>query len=95
VAVSRYSKKLVAHVVEVLRDKREGLGISKKKLASDAGVSRTAIILMESYRRLPSLELTIKLAMGLGIPFSSVVTDAEQRMAKKLSRQSEPPERSE
>ncbi|MDB6005324.1 MAG: helix-turn-helix protein [Prosthecobacter sp.] len=94
-AVSRYSKKLVALVVEVLRDKREGLGISKKKLASDAGVSRTAIILMESNRRLPSLELTIKLAMGLGIPFSSVVTDAEQRMAKKLSRQSEPSERSE
>jgi DNA-binding XRE family transcriptional regulator len=81
--------------VEVLRDKREGLGISKKKLASDAGVSRTAIILMESNRRLPSLELTIKLAMGLGIPFSSVVTEAEQLMVKKLSRQSESSERSE
>jgi DNA-binding XRE family transcriptional regulator len=95
VAVSRYSKRLVALIVEVLRDKREGLGISKKKLASDAGVSRTAIILMESNRRLPSLELTIKLAMGLGIPFSSVVTEAEQLMVKKLSRQSESSERSE
>lgn len=81
--------------MEVLREKREGLGLSKKKLASDAGVSRTAIILMESNRRLPSLELTIKIAMGLGTSFSSVVTEAEQRMAKKTSRQPEPLERSE
>lgn len=85
VAVSETSSDLVALVVEVLREERERLKLSKKKLAADAGVSRTAIILMESSRRLPSLELVIKLSRGLGLPFSTVVKKAERRQAEKRS----------
>jgi DNA-binding XRE family transcriptional regulator len=91
VSVSLLSEELVAHVVEVLRDKREGMRRSKKRLAADAGVSRTAIILMESRKRLPSLELVIKLSMGLDEPFSAIVAEAEKRMAKKLVSKSLPP----
>lgn len=90
-SVSRLSEKLVAHVVEVLRDKRESLELSKKKLAADANVSRTAIILMENRKRLPSLELAIKLAMSLNTPFSSIVAEAEKRMASLLDRKRDTP----
>ncbi len=62
--------------------------LSKKKLAAEAGVSRTAIILMEGRKRLPSLELAIKLAMSMNMPFSSVVAEAERRMAKLLAAKS-------
>lgn len=93
--VSRYSKELVAVVVELLHEHREVLGVSKKKLASDAGVSRTSIILMESSKRLPSLELVIKLAMGLGLSFSSILREAEERMEKKLPILGKPSARSE
>lgn len=73
-------------MVEVLRDRREALEVSKKQLAARAGVSRTAIILMEAGKRLPSLELVIKLAMNLDTPFSAVVEEAEKRMAKEMAR---------
>lgn len=79
-AVHQLSKELVAHVVEVLREQRESLGVSKKQLAALAGVSRTAIILMEAGKRLPSLELVIKLAVGLGVSFSTIVRNAEKRV---------------
>lgn len=86
VAVSKSSQELVALAVAVLRERRESLNVSKKSLAAEAGVSRTAIILMESERRLPSLELVIKIAMGLGLSFSEVIAEAEKRMARKMTR---------
>lgn len=73
-------------MVEVLRERRVAQEVSKKQLAARAGVSRTAIILMESDKRLPSLELAIKLAVGLDMPFSAVVIEAERRLAKELAR---------
>ena len=81
--------------MELLRENREGLGVSKKKLASEAGVSRTSIILMESSKRLPSLELVIKLAMGLGLSLPSILREAEERMGKKLPILGKPSARSE
>ena len=82
VAASQISEELVALIVEVLREKREGTELSKKKLAADSGVTRTAIILMEGGQRSPSLNLAIRLATAIGIPFSKVVAEAEKRLAK-------------
>ncbi|MBL9179511.1 MAG: helix-turn-helix transcriptional regulator [Verrucomicrobiaceae bacterium] len=79
-AVPQHSKELVAHVVEILREQRESLGVSKKLLAARAGVSRTAIILMEAGKRLPSLELVVKLAVSLDVSFSTIVRNAEKRI---------------
>lgn len=80
-AVSSLSEELVALIVDVLREEREGMAMSKKKLAASSGVTRTAIILMESRQRSPSLNLAIRLSAGMGIPFAKVVAEAEKRMA--------------
>ena len=80
--VSPFSEELVALIVDVLREEREGFALSKKKLAAGSGVTRTAIILMESRQRSPSLNLAIRLSAGMGIPFSKVVAEAEKRFAK-------------
>jgi DNA-binding XRE family transcriptional regulator len=87
VPVTPLPEQLVALVVDVLRERRAALEVSKKQLAVRAETSRTAIILMEAGKRLPSLELAIKLANGLDMPFSAVVTEAERRMAKELARE--------
>ena len=83
---SQLPEQLVQHVVEVLRERREAQEVSKKQLAARAGVSRTAIILMEAGKRLPSLELVVKLALNLDIRFSAVVVEAERKMAREMAR---------
>ncbi len=84
-AASHISEELVALIVEILREKREGMVLSKKKLAAASGVTRTAIILMEGRQRSPSLGLAIRIANGIGIPFSRIVAEAEKRLATKLA----------
>jgi len=71
------SSKLIVSIVDVLRARREAKGISKKKLAALAGVSRTAIILLERHDRLPSIDLLLKLAAGMDIALSGVLLEAE------------------
>ncbi len=87
-SVPKLSTKLTAIVVDVLLEMRARKKLSKKKLAATAGVSRTAIRLMEAKERSPSLGLVFSLAMGIGVSFSSVVARAERRLAKKLAESS-------
>jgi DNA-binding XRE family transcriptional regulator len=75
--------RLVCATIDILREKRESLGVSKKRLAEDSGVTRTAIILMERHERSPSLELLLRLSMALQIPFSEVIAEADKRCSRK------------
>ena len=75
--------------MDVIREQRAKLSLSKKKLAATAGISRTAIILMEAQKRSPSLDLVVRLSMSMGVSFSSVVAKAEKRLARKLSKSDE------
>lgn len=88
-AVPKLSGELNVFIVDVLREQRAQMDMSKKKLASAAGVSRTAIILMEAKKRSPSLELVIRLSMSMGVSVSSIVAKAERRLAKTLSNATE------
>lgn len=85
-AVSELSAELINVIVDILHENRIALDLSKKKLAAEAGVSRTAIILMEAHKRAPSLGLVIRLSMSMGVPLSRIITKAEKRLADKLKR---------
>ncbi len=80
--VSRNAR-MIAAIVDCLRERREALGMSKKKLAELGGMTRTAIILMERHERRPSLELLLGIAHGLNIPLSRIIGEAEQRVGKQ------------
>lgn len=86
-SVPKLSAELTAIVVDVLLETRARKKLSKKKLAATAGVSRTAIRLMEAKERSPSLGLVFSLSMGIGVSFSSIVAKSERRLAKKLAEE--------
>src|SRR5262245_10792857 len=75
--------RLVCATIDILRERRESLGVSKKRLAEDSGVTRTAIILLERHERSPSLELVLRLSIALHIPFSEVIAEAAERCSRK------------
>ena len=71
--------RLIGAIIDIIHERRVALAVSKKRLAALSGVTRTAIILMERHDRSPSLELLLRLARALDIPFSEVVREAELR----------------
>ncbi|MFT5329133.1 MAG: transcriptional regulator with XRE-family HTH domain [Parasphingorhabdus sp.] len=64
-----------------LRDARNRAKISQEELASQAGLDRTYISLLERGKRNPSLVCIGKLADALQIPIGQIF-DAERRSAK-------------
>jgi DNA-binding XRE family transcriptional regulator len=71
---------LIPAIVDLLKESREAKGLSKKRLAEVASISRTAIILMEKHQRQPSLELVLRIADGLGLSLATIITHAEERV---------------
>lgn len=74
---------LLHAIATILRERRETLQMSKKRLAELAGVSRTAIILTERGDRMPSLELSLRLAHSLDCSLADVIRDAQSRVKKR------------
>jgi transcriptional regulator with XRE-family HTH domain len=75
---------LISLIIDIIHERRTALAVSKKRLAEMSGVTRTAILLMERHDRSPSLELLLRLARALEIPFSEVVREAELRSKRPL-----------
>ena len=54
-------------------------GMTQKQLAERTGLSRTAITMIESGQRNPTLFVCHALALALKVPLSVVIEDAERR----------------
>ena len=67
------AEEILTDVVERLRRERERRGLSQKKLAALSGVSRTAIVMIESGQRFPSLIICLRLADALGLRLENVL----------------------
>jgi transcriptional regulator with XRE-family HTH domain len=65
-------------VVDALKRVRQKKGISQERLAKACGLSRSAVSMIESGDRNPTLFVCHALAVGLGIRLSKVVRDAER-----------------
>jgi len=70
-------------VVRELQRVREKRGISKRQLALKSGVSRSAILQIESGEHKPSLYIIQALASALGCKLSTLIAKAEKEMAGK------------
>ena len=62
----------------MLQRRRKALGISQEKLAELAGLSRSAITMIESGNRNPTLFVCHAVANALGVPLSDVIREAEE-----------------
>src|SRR6266550_6247701 len=60
-------------VAESLRRLRKERGLSLDQLAAASGVSRAALSQIEGSRTNPTLSLLWKIAVGLGVPFQSLL----------------------
>src|SRR5580658_9384650 len=71
----------VADSVKRLRSERH---LSLDQLAAQSGVSRASLSQIESARTNPTLGVIWKVAVGLGVPFQSLVGQAETSASKLL-----------
>ena len=69
----RFSQAVIAR----LKEERLKGGLSQAALAEAAGLSRTAITMIESGQRRPTLMVCHALAKALGLALSNVISDVE------------------
>jgi transcriptional regulator with XRE-family HTH domain len=65
-------------VVEQMRKRRLELGLSQTELAEEIGMSRSAITMIESGQRHPTLFVSAAIASHLGVRLSSVISRVER-----------------
>ena len=70
-------------VIASLKSVRQEQGISQERLAKMAGLSRTAITMMESRQRNPTLFVCHALATALDVPLSDLVRAVETKKQRK------------
>lgn len=70
-------EKTLETVVSELRKLRKARGLSHEKLAKEIGVHRSAISLIESGKRSPTLVMCLKISNGLGIKLSDILSKIE------------------
>jgi transcriptional regulator with XRE-family HTH domain len=68
----RSSKQLPQHFGKAVRAARGELGISQEEMASRCGLHRTYLAGVERGTRNPSLKSIGKIAIGLGLPISTL-----------------------
>ncbi|SEI46409.1 DNA-binding transcriptional regulator, XRE-family HTH domain [Dyadobacter koreensis] len=67
----------------LLRTLREKNGLSQEKLAEKCDLHRTYISLLERGKRQPSLNVLYKLAIGLDISLSNMMSELETKLSDK------------
>jgi transcriptional regulator with XRE-family HTH domain len=73
-------------VIASLKRVRLARGISQERLAKMAGLSRTAITMMESRQRNPTLFVCHALATALDVPLSELLRAAEMKKQRKSKK---------
>ncbi len=71
---------------ELLKARREGLGLTQRSLAQKLGVEASHVAFIESGRRLPSLKLVARLADALGLDRQEVLLLAHPEARALLSQ---------
>lgn len=67
---------------ETVRQHRQRSGLSQEDLADQAGIHRTYVSAVELGKVRLGLAAAQRLAMGLGVPLSQMVKEAEERLAR-------------
>ena len=69
--------------VKLLREEREGRGMSKYALSAKCGLSQQTISYMERGLRQPSFETVLRIADGIGVSLEDLLKRARASLHKK------------
>lgn len=72
-----------AETIRLLKLERERRKLSKYAVSKRSGVSQAMLSLVERGLRNPSLELTLRIADGVGVDLTALIKKAQQNTPKK------------
>lgn len=72
------SQRIIRRIISQFKSLRLSMDMSHETLAKKSGVTRAAISHIESGKRKPSLNMSLKLAEALDRELSEIVRDAEK-----------------
>ena len=81
---------MVKELANVLKERRNGLGVSMNALAASSYLDRAALHRAEAGDRIPSLAFWVDWADTLGLPLETAIAEARGRVGKEGGQ---PPER--
>ncbi len=73
------SEKTVKTVIARLKEIRQERGLSHDKIATETGLHRSAISLIEAGKRQPTLLNCLKIANALGVSLGEILIKAEKQ----------------
>lgn len=68
---------------EAIRAERKRLGWSQEELAEQAGLNRAYVTDLENGRRTPNLDTLVRVAKGLGMKTSKLLSAGEARLSER------------
>ena len=83
-----YYEALRSDIVRLLREERERQKLSKYVVAKRSGVSQSMLSLVERGLRNPTLELTLRIADGIGADLADIIQKAQANISKKSGEKS-------
>ena len=72
---------------EIIKQKRKELGMSHLKLAEACGLTRPAISMIESGKRVPTIATCYKICEALGVKLSDLILEAENKLDQVTKKQ--------
>lgn len=81
--VKQDHESICSEVARLLKEEREGKGISLNALAEKAGLSRQTISFIEQEERNPTLETLLRLTKALGVDLEKIIARARKQAATK------------
>jgi transcriptional regulator with XRE-family HTH domain len=72
-----------AEIIRLLKTERERRKLSKYIVSKRSGVSQSMLSLVERGLRNPSLELTLRIADGIGVDLTGLIKKAQAGIFKK------------
>jgi transcriptional regulator with XRE-family HTH domain len=77
---------LCARIIDLLREERERLGVSKYAVEQKAGVSQQMVGYVERGLRKPSLEVALRMAAALELDLADIIKAAAKRGPSKKAK---------
>jgi transcriptional regulator with XRE-family HTH domain len=72
-----------AEIIRLLKTERERRKLSKYVVSKRSGVSQSMLSLVERGLRNPTLELTLRIADGIGVDLTDLIKKAQASISKK------------
>jgi transcriptional regulator with XRE-family HTH domain len=78
-----HHRAVCAETIRLLKTERQRLKLSKYTVWKRSGVSQSMLSLVERGLRNPTLELTLRIADGIGVDLTALIKQAQASISKK------------